>query len=308
MKHHHLNSKLTVFLRQKMITDYLNGKKVAKIAEELGISRKCFYYWLNRYKKEGQKGLFNKSTKPVNSPTQISNYLEQRIIFLRKKKKIGPQRIAYELGVSSSTVYSALKRNSLNRLYPKVKKEVKRYEKSYPGELLHIDIKHIASVSSKGYKYQFSAVDDYSRQSFAKVYDKKTAKYAAFFLEEALSYFKFPVKAVMTDNELCFSMALAYNKGALTQFGKLLRQKGIAHKLIKPRRPETNGKVERFHRTIDEEAYKIKKFRSDEHREKELASYLKKYNGSRRHLGIGGLTPNQRVANYFLKEKCYQCV
>lgn len=307
-KYFHANCKLTFHLRQKMINDYLEGKKVTRIAKDLGISRKCFYYWLNRFYDNGELGLINKSTRPKNFPNKISNYLEQRIIAIRKKKKIGPQRIAYELGISSSTVYKALKRNGKECLYSKVKEEVRRYEKSYPGELAHIDIKHIPSITGKGYCYQFSAVDDYSRESFAKIYAKKSTVYATDFLKETINFFDYPIKAVMTDNGLAFSMMRAYNKKGITKFTKFCESRRIAHKLIKPRRPETNGKVERFHRTVDEELYKVVKFYSDDHREKELVRYLRRYNHNRRHLGIKGLTPRQRVSDYFKNRECYQCV
>lgn len=307
-EHYHANCKLTFHLRQKMINDYFNGKKAKQIAIDLGISRKCFYYWLNRFKKEGEAGLMNKSTKPHGSPNKISNYLEQRIISIRKRKKIGPARIAYELGISSSTVYRALKRNSENKLHVKAKEPIRRYEKSYPGELVHIDIKYLPSIGGKGYSYQFSAVDDYSRESFAGVYKKKSTVSATDFLQEALLFFKYPIKAVMTDNDLAFTMHLAHNKKGLTKFAKHLKSKGITHKLIKPRRPQTNGKVERFHRTIDEELHKITKYFSEKHRDTELVKYLKKYNGNRRHLGISGLTPRQRVSNYFKSKECYQCL
>lgn len=305
---YHTNTKLTFHSRKKMISDYQSGKPVKRIAKELGISRKCFYYWRVRYNQFDELGLKNRSTRPNSSPNKISLKLEQNILNLRKKERIGPQRIAIKFDLSSSTVYKVLKRNGCNLLREKERRKIVRYEKSYPGELVHIDVKRLPAVSgNKKWEFQFSAVDDYSREAFSLIFDKETTSNATLFLEEALRAFSYPIRAVLTDNSLAFTMKRAYNYKGETKFAKTLKRCQIKHRLTRPKRPETNGKVERFHRTVDEELYHLINFQSTIERKKALERYVKKYNEQRIHLGIGGLTPKQRRDQYFMPKKCYQC-
>lgn len=303
----HFSTKLTPFLREKMIFDYQGGESVTSIAKKLGISRKCFYYWLHRYETSGREGLFNRSSRPHNSPSKINKEKEQKILALREKEKIGPQRIAYKLSFSASTVYKVLKRHDKNRLYPKQKRKIVRYEKSFPGELVHIDIKHLPQINKGDKEYQFSAVDDYTREAFAMIAKNKSTVSATRFLEEVAKRFSYPIQAVLTDNGLEFSMNYAFNKKGTTKFTKLCKNMGISHKTTKPYRPETNGKVERFHRTVGEELYSLILFQGSKDRTVALKRYLKHYNEQRIHLGIKGLTPKQRHEQFFMTKKCYQC-
>jgi transposase InsO family protein len=120
-----------------------------------------------------------------------------------------------------------------------------------------------------------------------------------------LDRFPFEVREIATDNGMEFTMRYSLHKDGKTLFEKELEGRGIKHRLIKPRCPQTNGKVERFRRTVDEELYRVKRFIDEEHRRRELKKYLKRYNSKRIHLGIGGITPEQKL-NMFLLEKCYQ--
>lgn len=303
----HCNTKLTLHIREKMISDYQGGEKVTVIAKRLGISRKCFYYWLKRYQAFGRDGLANRTSRPRTFPSQLSKDKENAILALRKRERIGPQRIAYRMGLSSSTVYKVLRRYGENTLSPKKKRLSIRYEKSFPGELVHIDVKYLPQINKGDKEYQFTAIDDYSREAYAMIFKKKSTVSATRFLEEARKYFSYPIRAVLTDNGLEFSMNLAYNRKGKTKFTKLCHGLGVAHKTTKPYRPETNGKVERFHRTVDEELYRIIRFQGTKEREFALNRYLKRYNEQRIHLGIRGLTPRQRIEQYFMSKKCYQC-
>lgn len=277
------------------------------ICKRLGISRKCFYYWLRRYKDLGKAGLFNRSSRPDTSPARLRPEVETEILAFRKRNRVGPQRIALSLSLSPSTVYRVLRRHNENRLFVRAKRNFMRYEKSFPGEQVHMDIKYLPQINKGDKEYQFSAVDDYTRETFAMIFKKRSAVSTAFFLEEATKYFAYPIKEVLTDNGLEFSMAHSYNKKGTTKFTKLCKKLGIRHRTTKPYTPRTNGKVERFHRTVDEELYRITTFQGSKERALALKRYLKRYNEQRIHLGIRGLTPTQRRKQYFLTEKCYQC-
>lgn len=157
----------------------------------------------------------------------------------------------------------------------------------------------------KKYRYQVSIIDDCTRHAFAEIIEKRTTKAVTSVLLRHLQKFPFKVKEVATDNGWEFTMRFTYFKNRRTYFQKELERLGIKHSLIKPRTPELNGKVERFHRTIDEELYMIKHFKNEEHRKRALEKYLKRYNTKRFHMGIKGMTPEQKL-NIFLEEKCYQ--
>ncbi|MFH1737125.1 MAG: IS481 family transposase [Actinomycetota bacterium] len=303
----HFSTKLTPYLREKMISDHEGGETVTAIAKKFGISRKCFYYWQGRYKTSGREGLMNRSSRPHRSPSRIPFEAEEAILAARRKRRRCHQMIAHEMGLPPSTVYKVLLRNGENRLSVKERKPVLRYEKTYPGELVHIDIKHLPQINKDAKAYQFSAVDDFSREAFGMIFESKSTVSATRFLEEVKRRFPYEIKAVMTDNDLAFTMKYAYNKKGTTKFAKACKRSGIRHQTIRPRRPETNGKVERFHRTVDDELYDIIRFQGAKERVIALQCYLKRYNEKRIHLGIGGLTPIQRRDRYYATQKCYQC-
>lgn len=303
----HFSTKLTPYLREKMISDHKGGETVTSIARKFGISRKCFYYWQHRYQASGDEGLMNRSSRPHTSPFRLPRQTEEKILTFRRKRKVCHQRIAYEMGLPPSTVYKVLRRHQAHRLHAKEKRPVLRYEKDRPGELVHLDIKHLPQINKGSKAYQFSAIDDFSREAFGMIFESKSTVAATRFLEEVKRHFPYAIQAVMTDNDLAFTMRYAYNKKGTTKFSKACKRYGIKHQTIKPRRPETNGKVERFHRTVDDELYDIIRFQGTKERVIALKRYLKRYNEQRIHLGIGGLTPKQRRDHYFSTQECYQC-
>lgn len=302
----HCNARLSSFSRELLIKRYLEGEKVSKLAEQFGISRKCCYKWINRFEEEGGDGLEQRRSGPKISPKRISLKKEAKVLAIRKKYKEGPDRIAIRLAMPRSTVYQVLKRNAQNHLFEKrAKKHTKRYEKKNPGERLQLDFKQLPAIGGKKYRYQVSIIDDCSRYVFAEIIEKRTTRAVTSVLASFLEQFPFKVKEIATDNGWEFTMRYAYFKNRKTYFQKELDKLGIKHTLIKPRSPELNGKVERFHRTVDEELYLIKLFKNEEHRKRHLEKYLKRYNSKRIHLGIKGMTPQQKL-NIFLEEKCYQ--
>lgn len=143
----HCNARLSRFSRELLIQRYQQGEKVSRLAKQLGVSRKCCYKWINRFKEEGEAGLEQRRSGPKVSPKRISSKKEAKILALRKKYKEGPDRIALRLSMPRATVYQVLKRNDMNHLFEKrVKKHTKRYEKKSPGERLQVDFKQLPAI------------------------------------------------------------------------------------------------------------------------------------------------------------------
>lgn len=297
---------LSPYARELLVERYLEGQKVTYIARQFGVSRKCCYRWIERYETAGREGLKERKSGPRVSPKRTSSKREEKILKARRKYKEGPDRLAIRLKMSRSTVYAVLKRYKKNHLFEKKQKEhTKRYEKGHPGDRLCLDIKHLPALGGKRFRYQASILDDCTRYAEAEIFEKKTTKNITHFVLGFLERFPFKVKEVVTDNAIQFTMRYTCHKNRKTFFQKELEKRGIKHCLIKPRCPEANGKVERFHRTVDEELYQIKHFINEKHRKRELKKYLERYNSKRIHLGISGMTPEQKL-NIFLEEKCYQ--
>lgn len=303
----HGNTKLSGHTRLKMVMDYLQvGKSAREMAEAMGISRKTFYYWLKRYLSEGEEGLRNRRSGPRSSPRRVPREVEARVLTYRRLHRVGPARMSLALGVSASTIYVILRRHGENHLRPKAERiPAVRYEREYPGALVHVDVKVLPALSQAPKEYQFTAVDDYSRQAYAAIFPSHSTKAACDFLQRAPAFFDFPVERVMTDNSLIFTMRYAYFSHRKTRFERLLESRRIKHLLIRPNHPETNGKVERFHRTVEEELFRVQTSSTSQQRQRALASWLHHYNNSRPHLGIGGLTPSQRCSLFFA-QRCHQ--
>lgn len=287
-------------VKEHMIQLYQQGRSATSICDTLGISRQTLYKWLQRYEAKGASGLQEQSRRPHHSPRQISTSVEQRILSLRQRERIGPARIALRLKHSRSTVHRVLKAHELNQLHPKHPKVVHRYEKDYPGELLHLDIKDLVPLRRGTPKeYQFAIIDDFCREGFSTIYPHKDTQTATHFLIQALAYYPYALEAILTDNAATFTMRYAYASDRQTRFEKACLAQGIKHRLLRPYRPQSNGKVERFFRTVQEECYDTVRLRSAQHRHQVLKEFLRYYNHKRPHLGIGGLTPIQRREAYF---------
>ena len=134
----------------------------------------------------------------------------------------------------------------------------------------------------------------------------RTSRVATDFLEQVLAQLPYRVEAVMTDNDLVFTMRFAFYRGRQTRFQQACRSLGIQHRLIRPHTPASNGKVERFIKTIDDECYAVHRPRSSKTRRRVLEHFLWHYNHERRHLSLGGLTPVQRREAYFAQSQVSQ--
>jgi transposase InsO family protein len=307
----HRNAPLTPLGRRILVDRILAGRPVAHVAHEMGVSRPTAYKWLRRYLREGDAGLRDRSSRPHRSPRRCSVELEQRIVTLRRQRKAGPWRIGDELGVATSTVHRVLVRHGLNRLAwmdRPTGRVIRRYERARPGELVHVDTKKLGRIPDGGghrvrgrhrrqrriqvgYEYVHSIVDDHSRLAYSEIHRAEDGRCAAAFLERAIRFFadhQIRIERVLTDNAFCYRHS--------TDWQLLLDQHGIGHRLIKPYRPQTNGKVERFNRTLlDEWAY-ASVFTNNDQRRRALSAWLERYNYHRKHTAIGA-PPASRVNN-----------
>ena len=314
----HRNAPLTPTGRLLLCQRIAAGSPVAHVAAGMGISRQCAYKWWRRYVEFGPGGLVDRSSRPLSSPNRTSARLEERIVRQRRLHKAGPHRISFRLGVPPSTIYRVLERHDLARLDHLDRasgREIRRYERSGPGELVHVDVKKLGRIPAGGghkmlgraatsaertrqfkrgkrigYAYVHSAVDDHSRLAYSEVLQNETGATCAAFWRRAEAWFQAHgviVERVMTDN------AFAY-RGRL--FNAALDERRILHRFCRPFRPQTNGKVERFNRTLLEEWAYVRPYWRECDRTRALAHWLHIYNHHRVHTAIGG-PPISRVTN-----------
>jgi transposase len=301
----HANAPLTERGRMILVERIADGRPLAHVAAEMGISRKTAAKWWARYQEEGAGGLVDRSSRPRRCPHQTSARLERRIVVLRRRRKLGPARIASIVGVPASTVHRVLVRHGLNRLSWMDRPSgqvIRRIHTDRPGELVHVDVKKLGRIppgggwrahgrgnvthQSKtrvGYDYVHSAIDAHSRLAYSEILGDERGPSCAGFWERAEAFFwdhDISVSAVLTDN------AKAYLGD---DFHEALGR--IEHRRIRPRRPQTNGKAERFNRTLlDEWAY-VRVYRSNDQRRRALDHWLHLYNHHRGHTALGGRAP-----------------
>lgn len=222
----------------------------------------------------------------------------------------GPDRLALTLGLSRSTVYVILGRHGRN-LKPKLlRAPIRRYEHTEAEAMVHIDMKHLSGIT-RGKRFQLSMLDDYSREVYAEILERDTTIAVTEAFDRGNAFFRSlgaRIQRVLTDNGMQFTMAYTHHPERSTKFQKALAKHGIKHSRTRPYSPKTNGKVERFHRTVDDELYKVFRFSSEADRTVALQKYTNRYNTQRRHLGIKGLTPAQRRQLFFSNQECQQSV
>jgi len=283
--------------RLAMMKQHAQGRSFAVLSRETDVPRDVLRRWWRRYQAGGDAALQPRSRRPHRSPTHVSKATEARILRLRDEK-LGPARIALQVRPSVSTVYRTLLRHGRNQLQPPVVRVVQRYEKTRPGELVHIDLKYLPSLENRA-EFEFAAVDDFTREAVVWIAAARTALNATLFLERLVEALPYPVEAVMTDNDLVFTMRFAYYRQRHTRFEQACQSLGIRHRLLRPHAPESNGKVERFIKTVDDECLAVHQPTSCRKRTTLVDQFVWYYNHQRPHLSLAGRTPIQRRRAYF---------
>jgi len=274
---------------------------VSKTCRYFGISRPTFYKWFSRYEAHGEASLCDRSRRPKNCPRETSKQTVSKILYLRQNYHFGPARIAsylhryHQIRIAPSSVHRILERHGLSRLpasqkYRAHKKRWKRYEKRQPGHRLQVDVKFLERIpGTRRRLYQFTAVDDCTRIRVLKIFDACNQKTAIQFIDEVIHRLPFRIHVIQTDNGAEFQ----------SRFHWHLQDKDISHVYITPRTPRLNGKVERSHRTDDQEFYQLldKDGVSDDIQlfNAKLSEWEKYYNYHRPHGGLDGQTPYERL-------------
>jgi transposase InsO family protein len=307
----HANARLTPRSRWTLVQRIQAGRPVADVAAEMGVSAATAYKWWARWRAEGNAGLQDRSSRPRRSPTRTPRTLERRIEVLRRSRKLGPARIGGILEVAHSTVHRVLVRLGLNRVAwmdRPTGQVVRRIHTSRPGELVHMDTKQLGRIPPGGgwrargrelkdrhrhhvgYAYVHSVIDAYSRVAYAEILDDQRGDTCAAFWGRAQAWFAnhgMRIERVLTDNARNYIDSRVF-QAALSS---------VEHTRTRPRRPQTNGKVERFNRTLlDEWAY-VRLYRSDAARAQALDRWLHDYNHHRAHTALGGQTPMSVLNN-----------
>ena len=303
--HLHGSAALTVRQRRRLCDLVAAGATVTAAAVAVGCSRQTASKWVGRDRRG--EGLADRSSRPHRCPARTPVVLEEAILRAREQLREGPHVIGWALGLAASTVHAVLRRHGRSRLVGRPRPEaVVRYEHANPGDLIHVDVKKLGRIlqpghrvtgdrsrrahGKAGWQYLFVAIDDCSRLGFAAIYADETADSAIAFLDELRRFYDshaITVKRVLTDNGSCFKRRWADACAA----------HAITAKKTRPYRPQTNGKAERFIRTLLERWAYAYAYANERARLDALAPALDFYNRFRPHRALRGLTPLQRVYN-----------
>ncbi|MGO9030858.1 IS481 family transposase, partial [Mycobacterium sp.] len=301
-----------------------DGWPLRRAAERFQVSVTTAARWAGRYRAAGSAGMADRSSRPHHSPARTPTRTERRIIKIRVLRRWGPARIGYLLGLHPSTVHRVLTRYRMARLRwldRPTGQVIRRIESSRCGDLVHVDVKKLGKIPAgggwrmlgrsagrrnwradtssgqrskhgdplHGHHFLHTALDGHSRLAYSELLSNERKETAAAFWRRANMWFSergIDVRKVLTDNGSCYR-SHAF-KDAL---------EGIEHRRTRPYRPQTNGKVERFHRTLADEWAYARLYTSDTERCQEFPIWLHTYNHHRGHTALGGQPPASRVPN-----------
>jgi transposase InsO family protein len=325
----HANAALTPRARLRLARLVVDqGWPIARAAERYDVSWPTAKRWADRYCRLGPGGMGDASSRPHRSPNRTPQPVVRKIVHLRWKQRLGPVQIADQVGVAPSTVHKVLVCCRINRLshVDRVTAEpVRRYEHDHPGSLIHVDVKKLGNVpDGGGWRYLgrqqglqnrlatahrtgnrnknfghplvgtafvHTVIDDHSRVAYAEIHHDESQQTAVQVLRNAVAWFAergVTVERVLSDNGSCYRSYLWRDTCA---------ELGITPKRTRPYRPQTNGKLERFHRTLAD-GWAFKKFYSSETaRRAALPAWLHHYNHHRPHTAIGRSAPMSRLTN-----------
>ncbi len=307
------NSITQDILYKQSVVKYSYRHGVTKAAIKFKMHRKTIYRWREKYDGTA-KSLRNKSRRPHSHPNQhtqeeiklIKDYKYKNkdtglVVLWLKLRKVGYTR-------TITSLYRVMQRIGIYNKTPSKKKEYepKPYEQmTYPGERIQIDVKYVPSksltkevIERDGRYYQYTAIDEYTRQRKLWASKEKSTSASAEFVEVIKRFFPYEIKCIQTDNGFEFTNRLNPQEcKKKTMFEEKLEELGIKHKLIKPKTPRHNGKVERSHRKDQERFYYNKVFCSFEDFKIRLKYWEKEYNN----FGmkpLDWLSPNEKYLEY----------
>ncbi|WIX82278.1 IS481 family transposase [Amycolatopsis carbonis] len=324
----HPNATLTPITRlrlARLIVDH--GWTYTAAAKMFMVAAPTAKKWATRYRDEGPGGMTDRSSRPHHSPTKTAPTLVRRIARLRWRHRLGPVQIAGRTGLPASTVHAVLVRCRINRLsrIDRVTGEpLRRYEHDHPGSLIHVDVTKFGNIPDggghrfvgrgqgkrnreatakrtgrrnhryeprPGISYLHTVIDDHSRVAYAEICTDETSATAIGVLHRAVAWFAqhhVAVERVLSDN------GSAYRSHAWHQ---ACAELGITPKHTRPYRPQTNGKIERFHRTLADGWAYARFYTRDQQRRAALPGWLHFYNHHRPHSALGGHPPITRLTN-----------
>jgi transposase InsO family protein len=308
-----------------------DGWPLRRAAERFQVSHTTAGRWAERYREAGAAGMADRSSRPYHSPARTpcrtERRTERRIVGLRASSRLGPARIAWRLGLNPSTVHKVLTRYGCPKLACLDRGSgvpVRRYEWPAPGDLVHVDVKKLGNIPdgggwrtlgrepgkrnsrahrdparrrtkhgrpNLGYSYLHTALDDHSRLAYTEILTDERKETAAAFLARAAAWYAgagITIERVLSDNGACYRSRI---------WATTCADLGITHKRTRPYRPQTNGKVERFHRTLADEWAYANPYTTETQRRAALDPWLHTYNHHRAHTALGGHPPASRVTN-----------
>ncbi len=321
----HANARTNLFARKLMVERVAAGWPAARVAEQLGVSRATVHKWLRRHAAGGDEALAVRSSRPVRMPGRTPARVEQRVLAARRRRRRGAVALAAELGISASTVGRILARHGMPHLAAldpitgqavrgSSRRSPNRYEHPRPGDLVHVDVKKLGrippgggwrlhgrdaavSVAHRhktariGYDFIHTAIDDRTRLAYSEALPDERDGTCAAFLHRALAWFAargIAVRRILTDN------AMVYRRG--TDWAWVCTAWQLKRRFTKPGCPWTNGKAERFNRTLMSEWAYARPWTSNRLRHRGLDRFLHHYNTRRGHSALGGKAPITRLA------------
>ena len=319
----HPNAPLTPEGRRRMVSCVVEqGWTIEATGERFQVDAKTVRKWRDRFLAEGDAGLQDRSSRPRRSPNRTSRSTRRRVIRMRRKRRWGADHIAFEVGIAASTVQGILNRAGVGRLdrgdrATTTKTKPCRYVREHPGELIHVDVKKIAGIpngggwrsrgrgypkekaskaSWAGYRYIHTALDDRSRITYSEILSDEKAHTAAGFWTRANAWFEsigITCQRVITDNGGCYKSGLWH---------KACHATNTKVKKTRVRRPQTNGKVERFHRILLQEWAYIQPWTSEAERHHAYNGFIHFYNHHRSHGSLNWATPISIIQDNLPKE------
>lgn len=317
----HANARLTFHGRRLLVLRVRQqGRPIAHVARELGISRQCGSKWVHRYDAQGWAGLLERSSRPHHQPRHTSDELEAAVLQARLDDPAGPEVLAGRTGVPARTITRILRRHDRPRLADcdpvtgtlirATRRSPRRYEHREPGDLVHVDVKKLGRIPDGGgwrvhgrgprpratrkigFDYVHAMVDDHSRLAYAEVLPDEKGATCAGFVRRGAAVFTAAgisrIERVLTDN--------ARNYRGCRVFAAAVEGIGARQKFIRPHCPWTNGKVERFNRTLAREWAYRRPYTSNNDRTLALEAWLDYYNTRRPHTACNGRSPLSRLS------------